>query len=305
MKTSCIINNYNYGRYIIEAVESALCQTVPFDEIIIVDDCSTDDSIAIIRDRFSCSPTVRLIAKGKNEGQLSCFNEGSLAASGDIIFFLDADDRYDACYLEEALKCYEQNRENDFLFCAHRKFCNVEGIVSPYRESRDLGYSVILALYAKSWIGSVTSTISMRKRILDRFLPIPYLDDWRTRADDCLMWGSSIVGARKFYLNKPLVEYRVHGKNSHYGSIHGMGLRYRRKLATNRLFTFLRNKMDYDLQLIEYAHAEFRTIPRPNFREFRAYWNLILSSSLIQAGKVRMLVTLLIHYIVSNSKLRR
>ncbi len=302
MKTTCLINNFNYRRYLVEAVESALNQTVSFDEIIIVDDCSTDDSVSIIRENFASFPTVRLIAKEINEGQLSCFNTGSNAATGDVIFFLDADDRYDERYLEEALKCYHENKETDFLFCAHRKFQDAEGVVSPYRCSRDLGFSVILALYAKAWIGSVTSTVSMRRWVLDLIMPIPNEEDWRTRADDCLVWGSSVAGARKYYLEKPLVEYRVHGSNSYFGRSHGMGIRYRRKLATNRLFNFLRNRMNYDSGLIEYAHAEFRTIKRPNFKELRAYWSLILSASDLQTGKFRMLATILIHYLKHNSK---
>ncbi len=302
MKTTCLINNYNYCRYVVEAVESALNQTVPFDEIIIVDDCSTDDSVSVIRERFDSVPAVRLIAKEKNGGQLSCFNAGSKCATGDIIFFLDADDRYDKRYLEEALKCYRENTETDFLFCAHRKFQDAEGVVSPYRYSRDLGFSVILALYAKAWIGSVTSTISMRRWVFDRIMPMPNEEDWRSRADDCLVWGSSVAGARKYYLEMPLVEYRIHGRNSHYGRSHGMGLRYRRKLATNRLFSFLRNRMNYDTRLIEYAHAEFRTIQRPRFKELRAYWNLIISASNLRNEKARMLVTILIHYLKSNSK---
>ena len=302
MKTTCLINNYNYSRYVVEAAESALKQSLPFDEIIIVDDCSTDDSVSVIREHFASFPTVRLIAKDKNEGQLSSFNTGSNAATGDIVFFLDADDRYDEHYLEESLKCYHEHKETDFLFCAHRKFQDAEGIVSPYRYSRDLGFSVILALYVKASIGSVTSTISMRRWVLDRMFPIPDPEDWRTRADDCLVWGSSIVGARKYYLEKPLVEYRVHGNNSHYGRAHGMGFRFRRKLATNRLFSFFRKRMGYDDNLIEYAHAEFRTIQRPSFRELRAYWNLILSDSYLQTGKFRMLITILIHYFTHKSR---
>jgi glycosyltransferase involved in cell wall biosynthesis len=48
MITTCIIDNYNYARYLLEAIESALSQSVPFDEIIIVDDGSSDCSIEII-----------------------------------------------------------------------------------------------------------------------------------------------------------------------------------------------------------------------------------------------------------------
>src|SRR5215510_4209515 len=89
-KTSCLISNYNYKRYIADAVDSALAQTAPLDEIIIVDDGSTDGSQEFIRDRYY-HPKIQLITK-ENGGQLSCFNEGFRVATGDVIFFLDADD---------------------------------------------------------------------------------------------------------------------------------------------------------------------------------------------------------------------
>ncbi|MBE8965850.1 glycosyltransferase family 2 protein, partial [Nostocales cyanobacterium LEGE 12452] len=44
IRTSCLINNYNYAPFLSEAIDSALNQTVKFDEIIIVDDASTDNS---------------------------------------------------------------------------------------------------------------------------------------------------------------------------------------------------------------------------------------------------------------------
>src|SRR5436190_10302389 len=47
LKTSCLINNYNYAHFVGDAIESALAQTIAFDEIIVVDDGSTDESVAM------------------------------------------------------------------------------------------------------------------------------------------------------------------------------------------------------------------------------------------------------------------
>ncbi|MBC1258898.1 glycosyltransferase, partial [Trichormus variabilis] len=148
------------------------------------------------------------ILKDKNQGQLSSFNEAFLNASGDIIFFLDADDAYEPEYLETALNFYDRRSECDFVFCAYKKFGAVEGIFQDYQIDVDLGYSVIRTLCNGEWIGSITSTLSMRRNILRKVLPIPNTEDWRVRADDCLVWGASLVGAKKFYLSQPLVRYR-------------------------------------------------------------------------------------------------
>ena len=93
MRTSCIVTSYNYGRFVAEAVESILRQTVPMDEIIVVDDGSTDGTPEMLRARYA-DGCIKLIEK-RNEGQLSCFNRGFEESTGDLIFFLDADDLYE------------------------------------------------------------------------------------------------------------------------------------------------------------------------------------------------------------------
>ncbi|MEH2075718.1 MAG: glycosyltransferase family A protein, partial [Nostoc sp.] len=120
IKTSCLINNYNYAEFLSEAIDSALNQTIKFDEIIIVDDASTDNSVEVIT-KFTQLANVKSILKEKNQGQLSSFNEGFLAATGDIIFFLDADDIYEPQYLETTLNFYNRRNECDFIFCAYKK----------------------------------------------------------------------------------------------------------------------------------------------------------------------------------------
>ncbi|NJR48858.1 MAG: glycosyltransferase family 2 protein [Leptolyngbyaceae cyanobacterium CSU_1_3] len=85
---SIIINNYNYGRFLESAIDSALRQTYPHVEIIVVDDGSIDDSRKIIA---SYANKVLPVLK-PNGGQASAFNAGFAASRGEIICFLDADD---------------------------------------------------------------------------------------------------------------------------------------------------------------------------------------------------------------------
>jgi glycosyltransferase involved in cell wall biosynthesis len=85
---SIIIPNFNYGRYLSFAVDSALGQTYRNIETIVVDDGSTDNSRARIA---SYGNRVRAIFK-TNGGQTSSCNAGYAASRGDIVHFLDADD---------------------------------------------------------------------------------------------------------------------------------------------------------------------------------------------------------------------
>src|SRR5256886_12063249 len=85
---SILINNYNYGRFLREAIDSALRQTYTNTEVIVVDDGSTDDSRPIIAGYGS-----RIVPVLKeNGGQASAFNAGFAVSKGQWICFLDSDD---------------------------------------------------------------------------------------------------------------------------------------------------------------------------------------------------------------------
>lgn len=88
---SIIIPTFNYGRYICRAVDSALSQTYPNIEVIVIDDGSTDETSFILADtygqRISC-------LRQENRGAAAARNIGISISRGDYITFLDADDRY-------------------------------------------------------------------------------------------------------------------------------------------------------------------------------------------------------------------
>jgi glycosyltransferase involved in cell wall biosynthesis len=85
---SIIINNYNYERYLSEAIDSAIAQTYPHTEVIVVDDGSTDKSREIIA---NYGDRVIPVLK-QNGGQASAFNTGLATSKGEIIIYLDSDD---------------------------------------------------------------------------------------------------------------------------------------------------------------------------------------------------------------------
>src|SRR2546421_2498664 len=85
---SIVINNYNYGRFLRDAIDSVLNQTYDHTETIVVDDDSTDNSREIIAgygDRII--PVLK-----ENGGQNSAFDAGFATSSGSIVCFLDSDD---------------------------------------------------------------------------------------------------------------------------------------------------------------------------------------------------------------------
>lgn len=214
LKISVLLSSYNYIDYIGETIDSVLSQTRPVDEIIIVDDGSTDGSLEFLYSKYIDSPSIKIISKNNN-GQLSALNEAFLRSTGDIICFLDSDDQYESNYLEEIEKIYLKNKEIQYISCAYREFGNRTGVVSRYRGNADLGITPLGVFFENIWTSGPTATISARKSILEKFFPIPFESDWVISPDACISWGASLVGARKYFLAQPLIKYRIHDKNAH------------------------------------------------------------------------------------------
>jgi glycosyltransferase involved in cell wall biosynthesis len=87
-RISCIIPAFNAARFLDEAVASVRAQSHPIDEILLVDDKSTDDTVVVA----NAHPDVILIELDSNQGAPAARNRGASAASGDLLAFLDADD---------------------------------------------------------------------------------------------------------------------------------------------------------------------------------------------------------------------
>ncbi len=101
-RVSVVITNYNYGEYVSEAIESAL----QADEVIVVDDGSTDESQATIA-RYA--DRVRAIVQ-PNAGVAAARNNGIATATGDYIVCLDADDKIDGRYLDACRAALDADR---------------------------------------------------------------------------------------------------------------------------------------------------------------------------------------------------
>lgn len=91
---SIIMPNYNAAAFITASIESVLAQSYPYWELIIVDDASTDDSIASIEKLITKDLRITLIKLSKNSGTAVARNKALDIAKGTFIAFLDSDDRW-------------------------------------------------------------------------------------------------------------------------------------------------------------------------------------------------------------------
>ena len=112
---SIITPNYNCGDYISETIESVLLQTYSNWELIIVDDCSSDDSYKIALDYAKKDSRIKVIRNETNLGTAISRNKALDIAKGDYIAFLDSDDLWEKDKLELQLNFMQENN-CDFSF---------------------------------------------------------------------------------------------------------------------------------------------------------------------------------------------
>ena len=95
---SVIVPSYNHAAYVVEAVASVLNQTAPIHEVIVVDDASSDNSVARLRELND--PRLRIIALDKNAGGSESLNVGIRASRAPLIAICNSDDLWEPTKLE-------------------------------------------------------------------------------------------------------------------------------------------------------------------------------------------------------------
>ena len=92
VRVSVVIPCYNYGRYLPQCVASVFASPGIDHEIMIVDDCSTDDSLHVAQGLAAHDSRIRVIAHKSNYGHIATYNDGLAAVTGDYVVLLSADD---------------------------------------------------------------------------------------------------------------------------------------------------------------------------------------------------------------------
>ncbi|MBR6412137.1 MAG: glycosyltransferase [Alphaproteobacteria bacterium] len=131
-KVSVIIPIYNVGKYLRQCLDSVVNQTLKEIEIIMIDDGSTDSSLAICKEYAKKDWRIRIYT-GENRGLSVARNIGMECAKGECIAFVDSDDYVDALYLEKLYQALIQNKA-DFSMCNARAFDNDEQVNKQFNS---------------------------------------------------------------------------------------------------------------------------------------------------------------------------
>ncbi|MCM1174200.1 MAG: glycosyltransferase [Blautia sp.] len=171
VKVSIIIPVYNAEKYIKECLDSVFKQTFQELEVLCIDDCSTDNSIELIRQAALQDSRLILIKNEKNLGAGGTRNRGIMLAKGKYFFFLDSDDLIEA----DAIKKLYQRAEKDELqlcFCANVFYNEVDKSIRKIPRTTDV--------FLKKYQDCVFSWDDVKRFLYQNIFCVPWNRIYRT-----------------------------------------------------------------------------------------------------------------------------
>jgi glycosyltransferase involved in cell wall biosynthesis len=247
---SILINNFNYGRFLGQAIDTALAQSCPSVEVIVVDDGSTDNSRDVIQ--VYGERIIRVIKP--NGGQASAFNAGFAASKGDWILFLDSDDflaprkaefilsyavRFSAagCIAHNLDYCDAESRPMPFVRGTSYQNCEL----TDQRQNMRKGKASVLL--------PATSALAFRREVLSQILPMPepssevpgpVLD----QADNYIKFAALSL-TPVLLVPEPLATQRIHGENLYTQLAHRSEVRPEWQLVRARVAFDLKDRYPF------------------------------------------------------------
>jgi glycosyltransferase involved in cell wall biosynthesis len=216
---SVVLANYNGVEFVEQAIRSVLAQEQANFELIVVDDGSTDGSLAVIESLAECYPEIiKVLRHERNRGQGAGFNTGFAASRGSLVSFLDSDDLWYPDKLRHVAEAFDHFP--DAVMHHHNLEILRNGVVLPERVVDMMAFGDVGARWRKTKGNphflprfAPTSGLTLPRRILELILPCPEVrvcaDMWLTFAPLAFGPVSASYDAKG--------AYRIHGANNFYG----------------------------------------------------------------------------------------
>lgn len=199
---SVIIPVYNAENYIKYTIDSALNQTYKNIEVIVVDDCSSDKSIAIIEESH-CSK-IKIIKSKLNLGVANARNLGIKNSSGELIAFLDSDDIWEPYKLE---KQYEALIKENASFC-YTGYCMIDTNNQLLKEKINVPTSTSYNSLLKSNVIACSTVLVKRSLLQNLFFS-------NEKHEDYILWLSIAKNNKEkmIGINSVQMRYRKHSNS--------------------------------------------------------------------------------------------
>ena len=222
-KLSVVITNYNYADFVATAIDSVLSQDIEI-ELVVVDDCSKDNSRDIIR---SYGDRIIPVLQEVNQGHGGGFNAGYARTTGDLIMFLDADD----FLLPGAAKTIISNFDPDIgMYLYRMNYADAEGQLGglfPPPQVPLADGDVAAQLREKGhYSGTITSGLVYTRSALEQVMPMDS-ETFRQGGDGYLSATVPLHAAAKGF-EEPISAYRLHGsQHSQFAKAYAKRARWR------------------------------------------------------------------------------
>lgn len=215
MKISIITASYNYENYIKETIQSVLSQTYNDWEMIIVDDCSTDNSVNVIKSYND--ERIKLFVNEKNLGLKETLKRGIKEATSDWIVFLESDDVLSPDYLAKKVEIAQKYNDINLIFNDCEFFGDEERVKTfeyALKKTRSLlqnqGYpkKMFYDFYQSNKIFTFSSVMAKRSDLLkvNFNAKLDYLIDWH-------LWIQLSSLGKFYYLSEKLTKWRLHNNS--------------------------------------------------------------------------------------------
>ena len=228
---SVIIPNYNHARYLRQRIESVLGQTYEDFEVILLDDCSTDNSFEIL-ESYRDNPKVRVEFNVKNSGTpFKQWNKGVQMARGRYIWIAESDDYADSCFLAQMVPILEEQPEVTFAYCRSWRIGENDqrfGFADFYLDKLDAnhwtanfvvdGFEECRRFFVLSAPVPNASSVLFRKDIYER---VGRADEGFRLCGDYKVFTAMAVEGKIAYLAEPLNYYRSHRENARTRAVAG------------------------------------------------------------------------------------
>jgi glycosyltransferase involved in cell wall biosynthesis len=218
-----IVPNYNHARYLRKRIESILAQTYQDFELILLDDCSTDDSRYILAS-YEGYPRITVVYNKENSGNpFKQWNKGVRMSQGRYLWIAESDDFAEPHFLERMVFVLEEQPEVTFAYCRAWR-------VGENDQRWHFADTDFDRLDAKHWKSNFVadgaeecrryftlcapvlnaSTVVFRK---DAYQRAGMADENLRVAADYKMWATMAVAGKVAYIAEPLSYYRTHSEN--------------------------------------------------------------------------------------------
>jgi glycosyltransferase involved in cell wall biosynthesis len=213
-KVSVIMPCYNHAHFVGESVAAILGQTFKDLELIVVDDKSKDDSVALVQALATKDARLKLIVHEQNQGASRSRNDGLRAASGEFVAFCDADDLWKPDKLERQINLLTKHPDYDVTYC-DSEIINETGRLTGELFSDQFplpptpSENLFEVLCTRNFI-NMTTVLLRRQSVGERLFfdnSVEWVEDW-------WQWIRLSRHHRFLYEPEALARYRVHPQST-------------------------------------------------------------------------------------------